>query len=194
MAAVRAVTTLVACLVALSVATGAQPVPAAEQARLAAREVVMPDSATAFRLTSPAFADGTSIPKRHTADGEDLSPKLVIAGAPAAVKSFALIADDPDAPVGTWVHWVVWSIPAGVTEIAEGKLPEGAVSGRNSWRRNGWGGPSPPSGTHRYFFKLYALDTVLELPQTTDAAGLERAMKGHVLGQATLMGTYSRGR
>jgi Raf kinase inhibitor-like YbhB/YbcL family protein len=110
------------------------------------------------------------------------------------VKSFALIVDDPDAPMGTWVHWVVWNIPAPATGIAEGKLPEGAVSGRNSWRRNGWGGPSPPSGTHRYFFKLYALDTVLELPHTTDAAGLERAMKGHVLGQATLMGTYSRGR
>ncbi len=147
-----------------------------------------------LQLVSPAFTQGQPIPARYTADGENVSPPLVISGAPAGTASFALISDDPDAPVGTWVHWVVWNLPAGTVRLEEGKLPAGSATGRNSWGRSGWGGPSPPSGTHRYFFKLFALDTTLELSPATDAKGLERAMSGHVLGRAELMGTYSRRR
>jgi Raf kinase inhibitor-like YbhB/YbcL family protein len=145
-----------------------------------------------FSINSPAFSDGQPIPPRFTADGSDVSPEIRIENPPASVASFALIVDDPDAPVGTWVHWVVWNLPATTDTTAEGSLPDGAVEGRNSWGRNAYGGPSPPSGTHRYFFKLYALDTVLDLPTNTDKAGLERAMQGHVLAEAVLMGRYSR--
>ncbi len=147
-----------------------------------------------LELVSPAFTQGQPIPARYTADGEDVSPPLAISGAPVGTASFALICDDPDAPVGTWVHWVVWNLPAETARIEEGKLPAGSAAGRNSWGRSGWGGPSPPSGTHRYFFKLFALDTTLELSPATDAKGLKRAMSGHVLGRAELMGTYSRRR
>ena len=147
-----------------------------------------------LELVSPAFTQGQPIPARYTADGEDVSPPLAISGAPVGTESFALICDDPDAPVGTWVHWVVWNLPAETARLEEGKLPAGSATGRNSWGRSGWGGPSPPSGTHRYFFKLFALDTTLELSPATDAKGLERAMSGHVLGRAEVMGTYSRRR
>jgi Raf kinase inhibitor-like YbhB/YbcL family protein len=145
-----------------------------------------------FAIASPAFSAGQPIPPRFTADGSDVSPELRIENPPSGVAAFALIMDDPDAPVGTWVHWVVWNLPAATEIIAEGSLPEGAVEGRNSWGRNHYGGPAPPSGTHRYFFKLYALDTTLEIPESTAKAGLERAMQGHVLAEATLMGTYRR--
>jgi Raf kinase inhibitor-like YbhB/YbcL family protein len=153
-------------------------------------EETMPE----LQLVSPAFTHGQPIPARYTADGEDVSPPLAISGAPSGTASFALICDDPDAPVGTWVHWVVWNLPAGTDRLEEGKLPAGSATGRNSWGRGGWGGPSPPSGTHRYFFKLFALDTTLELSPATDAKGLERAISGHVLARAELMGTYSRRR
>jgi len=146
-----------------------------------------------FTLTSPAFAAGKPIPPRFTADGADVSPPLTIGDPPPGTASFALIMDDPDAPMGTWVHWVVWNIPAATREIPEGRLPSGAVEGRNSWHRTGYGGPAPPSGTHRYFFKLYALDITLDLPAATGKAELLRAMEGHVLAKAELMGTYSRG-
>jgi Raf kinase inhibitor-like YbhB/YbcL family protein len=147
-----------------------------------------------FTVTSPSFADGAPIPPRFTADGADISPELVLANPPDGTISFALIMDDPDAPVGTWVHWVAWDIPADTRTIPEGSLPDAAVEGRNSWGRTGYGGPAPPSGTHRYFFKVYALDAALDLPSTTDKAGLERATADHVLAEAVLMGTYSRGR
>ena len=147
-----------------------------------------------FTVTSPAFTHGTAIPPNFTADGADVSPELVLANPPAGAASFALVMDDPDAPVGTWVHWVAWNLPADTRAIPEGALPAGAVEGRNSWGRAGYGGPAPPSGTHRYFFKVYALDTTLNLPTSTDKAGLERATKGHILAEAELMGTYSRGR
>ncbi len=155
-------------------------------------EVVM----SSFVLTSPAFSEGKPIPPRFTADGPDLSPELRIQGAPEGTVSFALIMDDPDAPMGTWVHWVVWNIPGDTAVIPEGGPPGGAVEGTNSWGRTGWGGPSPPRGTgvHRYVFKLYALDTTLDLPASTDKAGLLKAMEGHVLGEARLMGTYTRDR
>lgn len=147
-----------------------------------------------FTVTSPSFADGAPIPPRFTADGADISPELVLADPPAGTAGFALIMDDPDAPVGTWVHWVAWEIPADTRTIPEGSLPDAAVEGRNSWGRTGYGGPAPPSGTHRYFFKVYALDASLALPSETDKAGLVRAMTDHVLAEAVLMGTYSRGR
>ena len=142
-------------------------------------------------MSSPAFAAGHPIPQRFTINGPDVSPPLQIAGAPAGTKSFVLIVDDPDAPMGTWVHWVVWNIPAGTREIPEGKLPAGAVQGRNSWGRASYGGPAPPSGTHRYFFKLYALDTELDLPPSAGKADVLKAIEGHVLARAELMGTYT---
>jgi Raf kinase inhibitor-like YbhB/YbcL family protein len=149
-------------------------------------------------ITSPSFASGEMIPAVYTCDGRDLSPPLQWTQFPPGTRSFALISDDPDAPMGTWVHWVVWNIPSGVNSLEENRpkkdpLPGGARQGTNDFRSVGYGGPCPPSGTHRYFFRLYALDTVLELPSSTTRAQLEKAMKGHVLAQAELMGKYRRG-
>lgn len=145
-----------------------------------------------LKISSPAFDHNHSIPVRLTADGANLSPELHLADPPEGTVSFALIMDDPDAPRGTWVHWVAWNLPASTRTIPEGGFPEGAVQGRNSWGRSAYGGPSPPSGTHRYYFKLYALDAELNLPADTDKAGLLMAMEAHVLGRAELMGTYAR--
>ncbi len=149
-------------------------------------------------ITCPSFAQGEMIPAVYTCDGRDLSPPLQWTEAPSGTRSFALISDDPDAPVGTWVHWVVWNIPSSMNSLEENQpkkdvLPGGIRQGTTDFRRIGYGGPCPPSGTHRYTFKLYALDTVLELPPTTTKAQLEKAMKGHVLAQAELMGKYRRG-
>lgn len=143
-------------------------------------------------ISSPAFGQGEAIPARYTCDGNDASPALAIDKVPAAAKTLALIMDDPDAPGGTWVHWVVWNIPAQTREIPESSLPPQAVQGRNSWPRTGYGGPCPPSGTHRYFFKVYALDTALHLDSSAGKAALERAMQGHILAKGELMGTYKR--
>ena len=143
-------------------------------------------------ISSPAFADGQPIPPKFTADGANLSPALAFANPPAGTACFALIVDDPDAPMGTWVHWVAWNIPSGARTIPEGRLPAGSVEGRNSWGRTGYGGPSPPSGTHHYHFKLYALDRTLELPRTADKTALIDAMEGRVLARAQLTGTYRR--
>jgi Raf kinase inhibitor-like YbhB/YbcL family protein len=147
---------------------------------------------TGFAISSRSFATGQPIPAEFTADGANVSPQLDIADPPAGTTSFALIVDDPDAPMGTWVHWVVWNIPADTRQIGKGHLPSGAVEGRNSWGRSGYGGPSPPSGTHRYLFKLYAVDGLLQLPKSTDKAGLLEALEGKVLGRAQLVGTYTR--
>ena len=154
------------------------------------------ESATSLRLTSPAFAPRGEIPKRHACDGEDVSPPLEWTGAPAGTKSFALIVDDPDAPLTTWVHWVLYNLPAATTALPEdltaGKLPPGTGAGLNDWKQPGWRGPCPPFGRHRYFHKLYALDVVLpDLHRPTKAA-LEKAIAGHVLAQAELVGTYQR--
>ncbi len=151
-----------------------------------------------FILTSDAFGRMEEIPSKYTSDGENLSPPLAWSGAPPGTKSFALVVDDPDAPGNVWVHWVLYNIPAGAKVLPEGAgngkapLPEGAAEGLNDWGRKGYGGPSPPSGRHRYFFKLYALDTVLSLPAPPTKAALEEAMKGHVLAEAELVGTYKR--
>lgn len=147
-------------------------------------------------LTSPAFGSDAAIPVCHTCDGEDVSPPLSWDGAPESAASLALICDDPDAPMGTWDHWLVFNISPDVKGLKEGagadKLPGQALHGRNSWRNNAWGGPCPPSGTHRYFFRLYALDIVLELSAGASKAELIEAMDGHILERAELMGTYAR--
>ena len=154
-------------------------------------------------LTSPAFTHNGAMPARLTCDGQDLSPELRWSGLPAGTQSLALIVDDPDAPDPaaprmTWVHWLLYNIPpteTGLTEaVAPGALPAGTRQGLNDWGRTGYGGPCPPIGRHRYFHKLYALDTVLpELGKPTKAA-LEQAMKGHVLASTELVGTYQRSR
>lgn len=154
----------------------------------------------AFSLSSPAFKDHGSIPARHTCQGGDVSPALAWKSAPAGTKSFALIEDDPDAPdpaapQTTWVHWVVYDIPANVSSLAEGAskaMPAGSRDGVNDWQRTGYGGPCPPIGRHRYFHKLYALDVVLPDLKRPTKTDLETAMKGHVLAQATLVGTYEK--
>src|SRR5207253_1927081 len=149
-----------------------------------------------MQLTSPAFEPGRSIPSLYTCDGKDLSPPLAWSGAPAGTKSFALITDDPDAPAGTWVHWVLWNLPATLTDLkggvhAERELAGGARQGTNDFGTIGYGGPCPPSGTHRYFFKLYALDTVLDLKEGAAKQELEAAMHGHILAKAELMGKFA---
>lgn len=154
-----------------------------------------------FSLTSPAFEHGQPIPRRYTCEGDDISPPLEWAGHPEGTKSLALIAEDPDAPdpaapKRVWVHWVLYNLPAESTGLAEGvggeDLPAGTLEGLNDWKKPGYGGPCPPVGKHRYFFKLYALDCMLEdLDQPTRRA-LEKAMQGHVLEQAELVGVYRK--
>ena len=151
----------------------------------------------AFELTSAAFAAGERIPRKYTCDGEDISPPLKWSNAPQDAQSFALIADDPDAPIGTWVHWVLYNLPGQTVALAQAvppdaDLPDGGRHGKNSWGRLGYGGPCPPGGTHRYFFKLYALDTVLDLAAGASKEQLLQAMQGHILAQTELMGLYSR--
>jgi len=152
----------------------------------------------AFELTSPAFKAGDTIPTKHTCDGEDLSPALAWTDPPGGTKSFALICDDPDAPRGTWVHWVLYAVPASARRLPEGvkttpTLDEGSRQGTNDFRKIGYGGPCPPPGpAHRYFFKLHALDATLDLPPGASKAALEKAMEGHTLGRAELMGRYAR--
>lgn len=145
-----------------------------------------------LRISSTAFAQNGPIPSRYTCDGADVNPPLVIENISSAARSLALIVDDPDAPGRSWVHWVVWNISIGTKEVRENLLPAGAQEGVNDFRKRSYGGPCPPSGTHRYFFKLYALDTELDLGKNTTKTSLEQAMKGHVTGQAELVGVYSR--
>ena len=154
-----------------------------------------------FSLTSPAFAEGGEIPTRYTCEGQDVSPPLAWSGAPNGTKSFALVVDDPDAPDPRaprmrWVHWVLHNLPSTITELPEGvmleALPTGTKEGQNDWKRTGYGGPCPPVGRHRYFHRLYALDTVLPDLRTPTRAQLEQAMEGHVLARAELIGTYQK--
>jgi Raf kinase inhibitor-like YbhB/YbcL family protein len=156
--------------------------------------------APTMQLTTSAFKQGETIPKKYTADGTDVSPPLRWEGAPKEAKSYALICDDPDAPRGTWTHWVIYNLPADITALEEGvakdeKLPNGARQGTNSWGKGniGYRGPDPPAGKpHRYFFKVYALDSVLDQAPGASKDQLEKAMKGHVLAHGELMGTYGR--
>jgi Raf kinase inhibitor-like YbhB/YbcL family protein len=151
-----------------------------------------------FKLSSPAFENGKPIPLKHTGEGVDVSPPLHWIEPPQGTKTFALIADDPDAPMGTWVHWVMYNVPGALRELKEGipaieKLSDGTVQGVNDFGKIGYNGPMPPPGKpHRYYFTLYALDTPLELPAKATKKKLEQAMEDHVLGEAKLMGTYAR--
>lgn len=157
----------------------------------AAGEETMADAMT---ITSSAFVNTGDIPVEYTADGRDVNPPLAIRGVPAEAKSLVLIMDDPDAPVGVWDHWIMWNIPPDTTDIAPGSVPPGAVQGANGWGRADYGGPSPPSGKHRYFFRLYALDTTLDLQPGARKDAVESAMEGHILAEAELVGLYSRER
>jgi len=154
-----------------------------------------------MRITSTAFSNQGAIPALYTCEGKDISPPLVWTDVPAGAKSLALIVDDPDAPDPaapkmTWVHWVLYNLPATYAGLPEGikTLPAGTKEGLNDWKRTGYGGPCPPIGRHRYYHKLYALDTVLPDLKAPTKAQLEQAMKGHVIGEAQLMGSYQKGR
>jgi len=155
-------------------------------------------SAVAFTISSPAFASGAEIPKANTCEGPDISPILTWIDHPPQTASFALIVDDPDAPAGTWVHWVMWNIPAATHLLPEnvprsGRLNSGAMQGRNDFGKTGYNGPCPPPGkTHRYFFRLYALDAALTLEPGATRQDLDTAMKGHILGKTEQIGTYRR--
>ena len=152
-------------------------------------------------LTSSAFTQQSAIPTKYTCEGGDVSPPLAWAGLPPGTKSLALIVDDPDAPDPaapkmTWVHWVLYNLPPTAAGLPEGvsALPAGTQQGLNDWRRTGYGGPCPPIGRHRYFHKLYALDTMLPDLGSPNKTALENAMQGHILGEAQLVGTYQKGR
>jgi Raf kinase inhibitor-like YbhB/YbcL family protein len=157
----------------------------------------------AMQIASSAFAENQSIPRQYTCEGSDASPPLAWSGVPPGAKSLVLIVDDPDAPDPaaprmTWVHWLLYNLPPGTSAlpegVAHGALPAGTLEGLNDWRRTGYGGPCPPIGRHRYFFKLYALDRLLpDLGRPTKPV-LEKAMQGHVLGEAALVGTYQKAR
>ena len=142
-----------------------------------------------MNIISPAFAHNTMIPKKYTCQGKDISPPLTISDIPEGTVSLALIIDDPDAPMRTWDHWIIWNIKP-TREIKEDSAP--GTQGKNSWGRQDYGGPCPPSGTHRYFFKLYAIDTEMDLSAGATKGDLEAAMKGHILEQAELIGLYQK--
>jgi len=150
-----------------------------------------------IKITSRAFNDGEMIPKQYTCDGRDISPPLAWDSVPGRTKSFALICNDPDAPVGVWIHWVIYNIPSEVKELLENVPPQkiienDAKQGKNDFRNIGYGGPCPPGGVHRYYFKIYALDTELSLEAGATKVELLNAMEGHILAKGQLMGKYGR--
>ncbi|HMF09395.1 MAG TPA: YbhB/YbcL family Raf kinase inhibitor-like protein [Thermoanaerobaculia bacterium] len=152
-----------------------------------------------FVLRSSAFQEGAAIPRKHTCDGEDVSPELSWSGQPSQTASLALIVEDPDAPRKTWVHWVLFDMPAARSSLPDSvsdrpAVDGGGTQGKNDFGNLGYGGPCPPSGTHRYFFKLYALNKKLGLPSGSSRHDVDKAMEGHVLAEAQLLGRYSRGR
>jgi Raf kinase inhibitor-like YbhB/YbcL family protein len=164
-------------------------------------DTALGNTAMAIKVTSPAFQPGGPIPSKYTCEGQDISPPLAWSGAPSSTKTFALIVDDPDAPdpakpQRVYVHWVVYNIPATTTSLPENAsktgLPKGAVQGKNDWGKPQYGGPCPPIGRHRYFFKVYALDAELSGLSSPAKADLERAMKGHVIDSGELIGTYQK--
>lgn len=203
---------LICCLALVSASCAPAPEPAEEPAAVmeeeAVEEVIPTDippteepeteeteeeeepAMVEMTLTSPAFAQDEAIPLQFSCDGDDVSPELAWAGIPEGAASLVLIVDDPDAPVGTWDHWLLFDMPPDLEGLPQGGTA--GTDGNNSWNRTGYGGPCPPGGTHRYFFKLYALDITLDLPAGTAKAALEAAMEGHILGQTELMGTYTR--
>ncbi|MGE5521531.1 MAG: YbhB/YbcL family Raf kinase inhibitor-like protein [Candidatus Dadabacteria bacterium] len=146
-----------------------------------------------MKIESSAFQNGEAIPSKYSCQGANINPPLHFSEVPATAKSLVLIVDDPDAPAGTWTHWVLWNIEAQTGEMVENSKPPGSVQGKNSWGKNSWGGPCPPSGTHRYFFKVYALDKMLSIPSSSDAKQLEKAMDEHIVAKGELMGIYKKG-
>lgn len=151
-----------------------------------------PADAGELNISSPAFENNAHIPDTYTCKGRNISPPLLIGSIPAAARSLALILEDPDAPSGIFVHWVMWNITPGTKEISENSSPRGSQQGLNDFRKNGYIGPCPPSGTHRYFFRIYALDTLLNLHSAATRKDLEKAMKGHILDQASVTGLFKR--
>lgn len=148
-----------------------------------------------MKILSPAFEHNQNIPPKYTCDNADVSPPLQFKDVPSQAQSLVLIVDDPDAvSKKPWVHWTVFNIDPGVREVPEGTVPQGSIEGVTDFGRNGYGGPCPPSGTHRYFFKLYALDTKLDLPNTADKPTIEEAMQQHILDTTELIGLYNRDR
>ena len=145
-----------------------------------------------MKITSSAFQEAGTIPEKFSKMGQNVSPELRIQGIPAEAKSLALIVDDPDAPSGLFTHWLVWNIDPKTSEIAEGSSPRGGVQGSNDFGETGYGGPQPPSGTHRYYFKIFALDAMLDLKPGAKRHDLDAAMKNHVMAQGQLMGRYSK--
>lgn len=145
-----------------------------------------------MRLSSPVFENNQYIPSKYSCDAENVNPPLLINEVPEGAQSLVLIVDDPDAPAGDWVHWLVWNIKPDITEIIEDSVPQGAVQGLTDFGKNEWGGPCPPSGSHRYQFKLYALDSKLDLESRVEKKDLESAMQGHILEQSILVGLYRR--
>jgi Raf kinase inhibitor-like YbhB/YbcL family protein len=153
------------------------------------KEILSSIDVNQLKITSSAFEENGLIPSKYTCDGNNISPSLTIENIPKESKSLSIIVEDPDAPVGTWVHWVIWNIPV-TGRIKENQAP--GVQGINDFRKNNYGGPCPPNGTHRYFFKVFALDTVLELPANTNKHMLEKAMVGHIIASGQLVGLYTR--
>lgn len=145
-----------------------------------------------MRIISPAFENEGEIPANYTCDGQNVNPPLSFVGTPADAQTLALIVDDPDAPAGDWTHWLVWNVDPSTKQLNENALISEAMQGTNDFGKLGWGGPCPPSGSHRYFFRLYALDTRLDLPDSAKKADLLQAMEGHILETAELMGKYKR--
>ena len=153
--------------------------------------IVDMNAASSISITSSSFQAGGDIPAKFTCDGTNVSPALQIGGVPNEAKSLVLIVDDPDAPRGLFTHWIIWNIDPKTTRVAENSAPAAGVQGTNDFGKRNYGGPCPPSGTHRYFFKIFALDTKLELKPNARRAELDAAMRGHVLAQGELMGRYS---
>jgi Raf kinase inhibitor-like YbhB/YbcL family protein len=147
-----------------------------------------------MKITTTAFQQGGNIPSKFTCDGADANPPLRFEGVPAEAKSLALIVDDPDAPGGLFTHWLVWNIDPKTTTVEENSAPSNGVQGKNDFGKSGYGGPCPPSGTHRYFFKIFALDRQLDLAAGSKRAQLDAQMRGHIMAEGELMGGYSRGR
>ena len=151
-----------------------------------------PFDSASLKVSSRAFPPGGKIPKKYTCDSSNISPPLHIDNVPKAARSVVLIVDDLDAPGGTWTHWVLWNINPKATEIWENSVPQGAVEGTSDFGNTKYGGPCPPAGVHRYYFKACALDIILSLPSSAKKAAVEKAMAGHIVAKGSLMGTYSR--
>jgi Raf kinase inhibitor-like YbhB/YbcL family protein len=145
-----------------------------------------------MKISSPAFQEGGTIPEKFSKNGQNVSPELRIEGAPAEAKSLVLMVDDPDAPVGLFTHWLVWNIDPKTTDIAENSVPKGALQGTNDFPGRGYDGPQPPSGTHRYYFKIFALDRLLDLKPGAKRRDVDAAIQGHVIAQGELLGRYSK--